>query len=898
MERSGEHGLVVRVLGPTVFEAGTTILRIDRPLERALAVRLALARGAGVPDDALIRDLWPDDGAAKPIERLRVLIYRLRQTLGEYADAVRRTGSGYALNAVPVDLDAVEQLVGRSVQIDKALEQWRRPALEDLRGFPFGAAEGARLDALRLSLRTESIENKLAAGQNNLAEIEELVAENPLHERLVGLSAIALYRRGRQADALQRLADLRKRLAVELGIDPAPETTELELRLLRQDPALAGPKRVDRGTGRSVFVGRENELATLLELLGTSALITLTGGPGVGKTRLARELVNAAGRPAVWLGLAPITSREAVVAALAAAAGVDVGSGDPLPHIIEKLTDAVLVVDNAEHLIDAVAALLPPIRERAGGLTVLVTSQRPVRISGEEVRQIGPLDRDAAISLFRSRSGVGADDEIDLICAAVDRLPLAVELAAGLTRTLTVDQLAARIDHRLRLLVAGNRDTGVRHGSLRAAIDWSHSLLDAPAQAVLRRLAVFVGGCTLEAAEQVVAGEGIDPADVAPILVDLDDRSLLTVDAGDQGIRYRLLETVRDFALEQLTAAGEQIAVRRRHVDWCAELAVRTGAYGGSDHRELLDELRLEEANLRAALDWSLGPDGDPGRVLAIAAPTWWYWWSRGLMAPARQWLRGALDFGEADRTIERAAALRAIASLSRNSGDYEAALDLGNQALALYRELGNDPGSVSTVVGLSITNLALGNFEAGVALGRQAIDGAEQLGNPRILGSAVIAAGSSLRNLGRRDEAEEMFERSRRIWVEIDDRRGLAASLNNLAIVAYQRHDLARSRELAVQALEIYRELDLTEGLIDIVELLGEHAVDEDRPADAVRLLSVAATRRLRIGAPQIVPDELTARDRADQAARRALGPAAEALASAAEAEPIEPIADSLLTR
>lgn len=237
---------------------------------------------------------------------------------------------------------------------------------------------------------------------------------------------------------------------------------------------------------------------------------------------------------------------------------------------------------------------------------------------------------------------------------------------------------------------------------------------------------------------------------------------------------------------------------------------------------------------------------------------------------------------------------MRAVASLTRNSGEYAEARALGEQALALYRELGDDSGQTSTLVGLCITSLALQDFEAGLEQGREAIARAERLGNQRILGTAFNATGGALRCLGRTAQAEELFNRSRDVWVEIDDRRGLAGTLNNLALVAHQNQDHGRSRELCLQALRLYRELDLTEGMIDILEMLASL---EDNPAAALRILTIAGTQRVRIGAPQIIPDELAARDHAETEARRALGPEADAVAAAAQYEPIEPVVDALLT-
>jgi predicted ATPase/DNA-binding SARP family transcriptional activator len=647
MGPSAPTALEVRVLGPVEVCAAGEPLAVDRPMERGLAARLALARGSAVADDTLARDLWDDDpDPARVGERLRVLTHRLRRALGEHAPALRRTPAGYALAAVPIDLDEVEAATrtarrtedpaaAHSAALD-ALARWRGPALGDVRATPFGATEGVRLDGLQISLHVQRLELELALGHDITTDAEHLAAEHPLDEHLVGLLAVALYRAGRQADALGRLTALRTTLADQLGVDPSPDTAELELRLLRQDPALLAPAGRAPAAARGLpalrwlassdpFVGRDAEATALRDDLATPSLITLTGGPGVGKTRLAREVAaatHAAGRPTAWLDLVTATSTD-VTGALATAARVEPGAGDPLPLCAERLTGALLVIDNAEHVIDEVAELLGPLVRATEGLSVLVTSQRPIRISGEVIHPVAPLDPDAAVELFRARSGLAADDRIALVCAAADRLPLAIELAAGLTRTLTLDQLVQRIEHRLRLLVTGNRDTGTRHGSLRSALDWSHSLLDPPAQQVLRRLAVFAGGCTLEAAERVTSGAGIDAVDVAAILADLHDRCLVTTGTG--AARYRLLETVRDYALEQLRASGEEDSVRRAHAGWCTDLAARTQRYGGPDHDELARELSEEEGNLRAAIAWALSDDGDPAQVLAIVAPTWWY---------------------------------------------------------------------------------------------------------------------------------------------------------------------------------------------------------------------------------------------------------------------------------
>lgn len=927
MTVSGERRLRVGVLGPSTIEADGVPVKVDRALERGLAVRLALARGAAVPDDILLRDLWGAEAGDKPVERLRVVIYRLRQLLGEHAPAVHRTPGGYAMAAAPDDLIEVETVVrrltaarqagepaGLAAMIEEALDHWRGPALADLRKLPFAALEATRLEGIQLDLRTELMEAKLAAGTANIAELEQLSTEHPLHERLVGLLAIALYRAERQAAALDRLATLRRDLADELGIDPSPQTAELELRLLRQDPALSlvtttssssSPARSGLPlSSRTQFVGRQGEVATLLSLLTPPALITLTGGPGLGKTRLAREVAaargagldktgldrevtaarGAGGRPVAWLDLASISTGEAVVAGLAAAVGVDAGAGDTaggdlVARSIEKLDDVLLVIDNAEHLVDEVADLVGRIRRTATTVSILVTSQRPLRISGEEIHQVAPLSQAAAISLFCSRSGLGPHDRIDDICAAVDRIPLAVELAAGLTRTMTIDQLADRIHHRLRLLVGGNRDSGFRHSSLRAALDWSHSLADPPAQTVLRRLAVFAGGCTLEAAEQVVSGDGIAPADLPAILLDLTDRCLITVDQQ----RFRLLETVLDYAHEQLAGSGEADSVRRRHVQWCTRVIAGIGDQGEPEYGVLETALGPEEANLRAALNWVLGEGAEPATVAELPEAFWWYWWSRGLTDEARSWLAGCLDGIGTTETHTRAVAAQAAGMVGRLGGDYADARRWNDEALRIYRCLGDDAAVAAALLRLATLNLGMRDFDLALAQATEVLELASVSGSPREIGAAVNLSATALRCLGRPEEARRTRKPYDHLWRDQDSHRGEVGRVACLGVVAWLTGHRDEARKLYLDALRTFAATDLADGIAETLEALAGLELDGGLPERALRLLTVADRYRSTISVESVLPAELDGRRNYEGAARLALGDAADAVVLAA---------------
>ena len=368
--------------------------------------------------------------------------------------------------------------------------------------------------------------------------------------------------------ALDQLARLRAALAAELGADPGPETAATELLLLRQDPCLATPRPARPSARRAAlnvpatsFVGRAAELAALARLVGRSGVVTLVGPPGCGKSRLAAEAARrATGREVVPVALATVPA-GGVVRAIAESAGVAPAG------LAAALQAVLLVLDDADHLVEEVGEAVAQLRRETSGLTVLVTSQRPLRIAEEVRHQVGPLGPDAAATLFVERSAplrqadAGA---VAAVCAAVDGLPLGIELAAGLTRLLTPAQLAERMPDRLRLLVGGRRDAAGRHASIRAALDRSHGLLADRERSVLRRISVFAAAFELTDAEEMVPGGAVGRADVAPAVAELVDRSLVAVTTEGGQQRFRLLGTIRAYALDQLVAAGEAAEVRHR----------------------------------------------------------------------------------------------------------------------------------------------------------------------------------------------------------------------------------------------------------------------------------------------------------------------------------------------
>jgi predicted ATPase/DNA-binding SARP family transcriptional activator len=788
--------LEIHVLGPVEISTGAGPVVLPRRLERALAVRLALAGGAPVLDDVLARDLWGDAELTRPAERLRVLASRLRAGLGDAAPTLTRTHGGYALLAAAVDLLAAEEAVARMhaalrsgergaarSAAAEGIAQWRGPAFADLRAVPYARAEGERLDALYLDVLVERLSADIEDGRAAEAtgDLERLVRVHPLHERLHRLHALALYHLGRQADALDGLARLRVTLADELGVDPDPETAQLELRLLRQDDALVPAHRrhgrpdVRLPTPATTLFGRDGELAVLIEQLRHPALVTLTGPPGSGKTRLALEvarLTEAQGRRVTWVDLAPLSEPDLVTSAVVAAAAVPSGSDDVVSRLASALDDALLVIDNAEHLIEPVAALLAAVRRVAPRLSVLVTSQRALRISAEEVHHVGPLTPTGAATLFCEHSHAPRDEQVDAICSAVDRLPLGVELAAGLTRTLTVRQIAGRIDDRLRLLVGGSRNAGQRHTSLRAALDWSYRLLDPAVATAFRRLAVFAGGCTLEAAEHVLVDAELPVAGVTAALTELCDRCLVAVDSRGSVPRFGLLESVREYALELLSDTADDPAVRARHLDWCAQHVAAHNVQGDDEAAELAAVFE-EWPNLVSALENAVGNErAADGLRLAIALDDAWMF--RGLHDQAPRHYAALID-AEGTTAGERA------------------------QALSNY----------------AFSSALLGDTDLAAALLDRANDEAERAGEPELQMRILYHRGIALIEGGRPVQALEPLVASEAIARELGRDRSVAAIRDVRATAMMYAGDAQAAVQLHHDSNEMDRAADHTHGLV-----------------------------------------------------------------------------------
>ncbi|MFE5661594.1 BTAD domain-containing putative transcriptional regulator [Streptomyces sp. NPDC056517] len=694
------------VLGPTLARTpdGTDVA-VGGPRVRALLTVLALRAGRTVPVPDLVDEVWHgDEPPADAVAALQALVGRLRKALGR--DRIVSAEGGYRLDARPEDVDArrFEHLAVEGVAalgagdparaaalLDEALGLWRGPALADL---PDRDAEAPRWEARRLDVRRARLDAALGLGEAPAAlpELTALCAAHPLDETLQALRIRALRDTGRAAEALTAYESVRRALANRLGTDPSPALRALHAELLagprtpepesvpkhgNDEAATAKPETAVRGNLRArltSFVGRDEEMTALREDLRTARLVTLLGPGGAGKTRLSQEAAergaaDGAWPDGVWVAeLAAVTDPEAVVEAVLAAVGaretVLRGAGaeelragdDPLGRLVEHCAGRRMLVllDNCEHLVAAAAALAETLLARCPDLRILATSREPLGVPGEMVRPLGPLPVGMALRLLGERGAaaragfVVAEDRgaAEEVCRRLDGLPLAIELAAARLRLLSVRQIAERLDDRFRLLTSGARTVLPRQQTLRAVVDWSWDLLEEPERVVLRRLAVFTGGADLAAAEAVCADGGTP--DVLDLLGALVDKSLVVAGPGrdGEGMRFRLLETVAEYAGERLEESGERAATERRHLTYYRELARTTDPeLRGSGQVAAIARFGREYGNIRTALRRAVDAH-EEDEALVLVHSLLWYWQMRDLRTDALHWARAAAALG------------------------------------------------------------------------------------------------------------------------------------------------------------------------------------------------------------------------------------------------------------
>ncbi|MFD0901824.1 BTAD domain-containing putative transcriptional regulator [Actinomadura sediminis] len=889
------------VLGPlAVWTDEGTRVRVPELKVRALLAAVLVRPGHAVPADRLADDLWAGRPPGNPVNTLQTKVSQLRRVL-ERAEPgakglVRFEAGGYLLAVEPEAVDAgrFAALLARArasadtrtraALLSDALALWRGPAFADFADDAFARTAAAALEEQRLTALEEQAEARLDLGEHGIlaGELADLVAAHPWRERLRAAHLRALFRAGRQSDALARYADYRTRLADELALDPGPELAAVHQAILEQAPELAGSAppatsaahpRTNLPAVPSELVGRERDVEEVRERLDRSRLVTLTGPGGVGKTSLALAVAaGAAGAhpDGVWLvevgscGGVPDLA-DSVAATLEIREGA-AGTGDPVERLAAALRgrNLLLVLDNCERLVDAAATLVGRLLRDAAGLRVLATCREPLAVSGEAVHAVRPLPvpapgtadpaalrRSAAVRLFVGRAADAAPgfaldarnaEAVATVCRRLDGLPLALELAAARVRALGVGELARRMDDRFRVLGGGGRrDAPARQRTLRAVIDWSWDLLDGPERTVLRRLAVHPDSCTLDAAT-VVCGED-DPAagpDVLDVLARLVDRSLVVAAEGPGGTRYRLLESVAAYCVERLREAGDLEPARRRHAAYYTALAERAWpSLHGPDQRRLLLRLDAEAANLRRALA-TAAECGDAGQALRLANALSWPWFLRGRYGEAHRMLETALEVPAAAERDEHAAA-RAQAAAWRAG----LALFTGGKREGTGIEAWRDMAAAGSTEAararaawfLAHAHVHFGNLSVSRELAAEAMAGARAADDPWTLAAvlstrAVHALFSGDLARVRRDGAESL-----RVFEELGDRWGRLAASGHLAALAGINGDYDEATRLHRDALHAAEDLGLWSDVSEHLAGLGRIALLRGDDAQAAEL-------------------------------------------------------------
>jgi predicted ATPase/DNA-binding SARP family transcriptional activator len=869
-----------QLLGPMEVCVAGAPVKLPGTAERALLAQLLLSPGRTIPATMLVDRLWSESMLpVDPMNALQIRVSKLRRALRALGvdDVVTRESVGYRATIERSTVDALEFAdriraaraaaaeaadnggvhLAHLQAYDDALALWRGDPLSDFAAERWASAEAARLTELRFAAMTERAQLAMALGRHLevIGDLEPVVAQDPTLESHAGLLMLALYRSGRQADALEVYTRTREVLDESLGLEPSVSLRSLHERVLRQDaslgaqqdmvPPTAGASKTSAAvsaTGpRSLLVtmpahrsradedwttatnlptvvrpliGRDAQLDSIAELLGDVRLLSLVGPGGAGKTSLALAVVvrTSANYPdgAFGVRLASVGTPDQVPVAVADALGMPMDGAaatrDLRDRLISFLTPRrmLLLVDNCEHVVDAAAALIDDILSRCPGITVIATSREALAVPDEVQVTVGPLDTPpedtppgkvlsyAAAQLFAERAravGAGllfdADNltAVSAITRSLDGIPLAVELAAARVSTLSPVEVSQRLADRFSLLTSGARTAEARQQTLRATVDWSYRLLSETERRVFDRLSVFQGGWTLMSAEEVVGDEDTNAGEVLDTIGRLVEQSMVVVEPGPTS-RYRMLETLRQYAAEQLRGSGRTVEVARRHAAYFrsivehAEVALR-----GHEQRQTLRLLHDEQPNIRAALAFLSGPDGDRDAALRMAGSLGMFW-HLGRHLEGRQVL-SRLVAGHEGSPAARALALQAVSIVERPRGclvhPSPRCAEAAAESLALFERLGDVWHAALSRVLLAVEGVTGAEPERSQALLAAAEEQFDRDGDP--WGPAVIGfvRMETAIKTGRVDTAVNIGRTTAAAFRQLDDSWGLSAILYHL---------------------------------------------------------------------------------------------------------------------
>ena len=890
-------GFRVRVGGRDIDPAAWRLRKA-----RSLVKLLALSPGGRLHREQVLEFLWPHLDPEAAANNFRKTLHVVRRTLepAGTADSVRycRVQDDVVSLAAPgaawIDVDAFTAAAadaregGDPAVYRAALDLYAGDLLpeDQYEEWSAGRRESLHQEWLTLLADLAAVYESQRDEARAIESLKVLVSRDPgredAHRSLMRLYTLT----GQRPQALRQYQVLKESLRREFEAEPDEAS-----RRLHEDiqagrfpaPGVPGVKAAGsavhfRATGRTnlplqltSFVGRARELVELRNSLIDTRQLTLTGAGGVGKTRLALEAATRLLQDfpdGVWLADLSVVADPALVPqAVAAVVNVREESGPPVSAVLGDYflaKHALLLLDNCEHVAAACAQFAEQLLRRCPDLHVLATSREVLGMQGELVHRVASLSAPdtrrpcpidelrefEAVRLFvdraaLSRPGFELTDEnapmVGLICAHLDGIPLAIELAAARLKSLPVDAIAARLDSRFRLLGGGTRTALSRHQTLRAAMEWSYDLLSEPERALLRALSVFAGGFTLAAAQAIGASDRADEMDVLDLLGRLVDKSMVQLEQAGGSARYRLLETVRDFARVKLVETGEADAARERHAAFFLALAERADPeLRGPRQASWLDRLEAEHDNFWAALEWSLGQQtGDTGLRLAVALAG--YWHGRGYLTEGREWLERALRLGR-EAAPAYAKALEGAARLAFAQDDFARAVAIMDTAVPLARARGDAQALMLSLAWLGHAVWHRGDRSRGIALCAES----QALSRSAAPGWATAVALAEVATLaqheGESERAIPLLEESLAVFRAAGDSAGIALCLHQLGVEAANQGDYGKGAALLQEALELQRHLGRKPAVAASLVRLGRIALLRGQYGEAIRLLEAGA--------------------------------------------------------
>ncbi|WP_461171987.1 winged helix-turn-helix domain-containing protein [Arthrobacter sp. Z1-9] len=911
--------LWIRALGPLDVVAGGEHISVGGTKQRIVLACLALRANTVVTTDTLIEALWADNPPTKPGPQLQVYVANLRQVLeparpkGVASQRLVGRAGGYLLSVAEHELDlirfrehvhsgeqAVEagDLAEGAECLRQAVQLFTDPIFPDLADVPLLRAELDKLEETRLNTHQDMIEVELALGRHTelVGEVQSLLAEHPYREGLWAQLVLALYRSGRQVEALAACRKAHRVFTRELGIEPGSQLRDLENLVLQQDPSLAPPardghrrvrQRVDNlPSEQTILLGREAELEEIFALFITEGcrLLTVTGPGGTGKTRLALAVAGKLGEQmpdgVCWIDLAPLSDVPQVPAAIASALGLEDWAGsDPLGVIRSFLRPRrlLLVLDNFEHL-DEAWPVVVDLLTSASDLRILITSRQPLRIRAEYEYDLAPLalpqldppvplsllNKVPAVQLFLARgravrpsfrlSSENAST-VTRICHRLDGLPLAIELAAAQLRKRDEHALLHDLELSLSALPGELRDLPERQRTLSATITWSYQLLSEAERSLFDRLGVFAADPSFEAVQSIL-GNSSDADEAEALLTALSQHSLLRRYKDDAGIRRAsMLQAIGEFARDRLDLIDEAATMRRRHAAFYLGVADDLGPQLWEFNQvDAFKRLRADGADVRKALVWACGPEGSKDMALRLVGQLSHYWeMTEDLSEPCDLALKLLSDTSGAKPEL-RAPALSGTATLCWILGRNAEATKLHEEALQAFTQAGNDQGVAWATVCLAVQAMDRNDNTTAERLAARAVTMPEASARTRI--AALICMSRLAFYAGRYSRALDLCKESAVLARSLGDRLAMGVALTNLAESTEQIGDYDTAEELLLEALIATLDLGAEANIVGYLESLAGIYVHQDRNELAVRVLAAADAYRNERSHPLTAPE------------------------------------------